>query len=129
MKTYLKTLGCAFFLGLIFFGLGPILFEEYGFTAAALFAALVLIPGWFICHQYAWISNPPGSLWVDMGWAIVAANLAWAWCRYGVSPAGVIPTLLLCGVGIVSGVVVANVVKACIGRHGKDSSQLEKEST
>lgn len=130
MKNYLKILGSSFFLGFVFFGLGPILFEKYGFVVAALFAVFVLVPGWIMCHQYAWIFNPQGSPWVDMGWAVVAANLAWAWGRYGVSPLRMVPILVLCGAGIVIGVVAANIVQIGINRHGrKGSSRRETEES
>jgi len=111
MVPYLKTLIVSFFLGLALFSLGWYVFVHFGLLPSIGAAILIIGFAWFVGHQNGWIYNPPGKPWIDMGWAIAASVMAWAWVKYHANPVEAIPMIVLISCGAFLGALIVFLCK------------------
>ncbi len=122
MKNITKTFLISFLLGLFFLGLGPIIYQVGGFSASAIFVVAILFAGWILCHKFSWISNPPQTPWIDMGWALFASMLGWAWFRFNALPTAAFPTLMLFFAGALGGGFAAYLLGVILQRKNDATS-------
>ena len=122
-KHYLSTFFGAAICGGIAFGIWPELWKSYGIIGG--WAAAVLIIGimWYMNHHNGVIYNPNGKIWLDQGWCIGAAGLAWGTVRYQGELSGILqslPTVLCCLIG---GTLAALAVKAIRSNENKGKEE------
>jgi len=111
MIPYIKTFIVSFLLGLTLFSLGWYVFVYCGLIASIGAAIVILVFFWYVGHQIGWIYNPPEKPWVDMGWAIAASVMAWAWVKYHANPVEAIPMIILICCGTLLGALGAFLIK------------------
>ncbi len=57
---------------------------------------------WYMNHYHGIIANPNGKIWLDQGWCIGSAGIAWGIVRFQggfINFLDAAPTLVLCMVG------------------------------
>ena len=86
MKKYLSTFAGSAICGGFAFGIWPELWKTYGLMGGWLAATLIIGIMWYMNHYHGAILNPPGKIWLDQGWCIGSAGIAWGYHQ-----------LLLCG--------------------------------
>ena len=110
MKKYLSTFCGAAICGGFAFGIWPELWKTYGIIGGWFAATLIIGIMWYMNHYNGVISNPEGKIWLDQGWCIGAAGIAWGIVRFrgDISAfALAVPTLICCLIGgALAGVVV-----------------------
>lgn len=102
MKKYLSTFIGSAICGGFCFGIWPEMWKTYGLLGGWMAAVLIIGVTWYMNHYNGVISNPDGKLWLDQGWCIGTAGIAWGIVRFGGDISAVlttIPTLLCCLVG------------------------------
>ena len=91
MKYYLSTFAGSAICGGFAFGIWPELWKTYGLMGGA-------------------ILNPPGKIWLDQGWCIGSAGIAWGIVRFQGDITNffyAVPTLVCCLIGgALAGIVV-----------------------
>ncbi len=98
MKHLGTVLGSAI-CGALVFGIWPEMWKSYGIMGGWLAATVLISIAWFMNHWLGVIRNPDGRIWVDQGWAVGSAGVAWAMVRFGADFARCLPTLVLCLIG------------------------------
>ncbi len=96
---YGSTVVGAAICGALCFGVWPEMWKSYGIMGGWLTSAIVIAICWYMNHWLAVMSNPPGRLWVDQGWAIGGAGIALAMVRFGAHFLRCVPVLLCCLAG------------------------------
>ena len=122
MSRRLGTLTGAAICGEVVFSVWPEMWKSYGIFGGWMTAAVVISICWYMNHWLGVIDNPEGKLWVDQGWAVGAAGIAWAMVRWqGGLDAFVacLPTLGCCLIGGALGGVFAYQVKKHLPGAGK----------
>ena len=64
------------------FGIWPEMWKSYGIMGGWLAAAILVGICWYMNHWLGIIWNQPGRIWVDQGWAVCSAGIAWAMVRF-----------------------------------------------
>ena len=77
MKYYLSTFAGSAICGGFAFGIWPELWKTYGLMGGWLAATLIIGIMWYMNHYNGAILNPPGKIWLDQGWCIGSAGIAW----------------------------------------------------
>ena len=102
MKKYLSTFCGAAICGGFAFGIWPELWKTYGIMGGWLAATLIIGIMWYMNHYNGVISNPEGKIWLDQGWCIGAAGIAWGIVRFRGDISAfmlAVPTLVCCLIG------------------------------
>jgi hypothetical protein len=89
-------------VGAMAFGIWPEMLKSYGIMGGWITAAIVIGIAWYFNHWLGVINNPEGRIWVDQGWPIGAAGIAWALVRFKGGFAeflSAMPVLVLCVIG------------------------------
>jgi hypothetical protein len=111
MKLVSTAIGGAI-IGALAFGIWPEMWKTYGIMGGWLASAILVGICWYMNHWLGVISNEPGSIWVDQGWAVCAAGIAWGMVRFGSQFYQALPTLICCLIGGgLAGIVAAKVKK------------------
>ena len=82
MKKYLSTFAGSAICGGFAFGIWPELWKTYGLMGGWLAATLIIGIMWYMNHYHGAILNPPGKIWLDQGWCIGSAGIAWGIVRF-----------------------------------------------
>ena len=77
MKQYLSTFAGSAICGGFAFDIWPELWKTYGLMGGWLAATLIIGIMWYMNHYHGAILNPPGKIWLDQGWCIGSAGIAW----------------------------------------------------
>ncbi len=96
---YLSTVIGSAVCGALCFGVWPEMWKSYGILGGWATAAIVISICWYMNHWVGMLRNLPGRIWVDQGWAVSAAGLAWAMVRFGAQFRQAVPVLICCLVG------------------------------
>ena len=113
MKLLSTAVGAAI-CGALCFGVWPEMWKTYGIMGGWLTAAIVIGICWYMNHWVGVIWNRPDRLWVDQGWAVAAAGVAWAVVRFDAQIARALPTVVCCLAGGAAAGIVAARVKKCL---------------
>lgn len=98
--------------GALAFGVWPEMWKTYGIMGGWMTAAIVISICWYMNHWVGMIANPAGRLWVDQGWPIAAAGIAWGMVRFEASFLDTLPVLTCCLIGGgLAGIAAASVKK------------------
>ena len=112
---YLSSMTGAAICGALAFGVWPEMWKTYGIMGGWLTAMIVISIAWYMNHWVGVIDNPPGKLWIDQGWGVGTAGMAWALIRFHGDFSAFIsclPTLGLCLIGgALAGVAATHVQK------------------
>ncbi len=110
MKYYLSTFAGSAICGGFAFGIWPELWKTYGLMGGWLAATLIIGIMWYMNHYNGAILNPPGKIWLDQGWCIGSAGIAWGIVRFQGDITNffyAVPTLVCCLIGgALAGIVV-----------------------
>ena len=99
MKYYLSTFAGSAICGGFAFGIWPELWKTYGLMGGWLAATLIIGIMWYMNHYNGAILNPPGKIWLDQGWCIGSAGIAWGIVRFQGDITNffyAVPTLVCC---------------------------------
>lgn len=102
MKKYLSTFAGSAICGGFAFGIWPELWKTYGLMGGWLAATLIIGIMWYMNHYHGAILNPPGKIWLDQGWCIGSAGIAWGIVRFQGDITNffyAVPTLICCLIG------------------------------
>jgi hypothetical protein len=108
---YLSTIIGGAVVGALVFGIWPEMWKSYGIAGGWLAAVMLIGVAWFMNHWLGVIENPAGKIWVDQGWSIAAAGVAWAVVRFDAAPSQAVGTVACIGLGGVLGGLAAAAVK------------------
>lgn len=97
--------------GALVFGIWPEMWKSYGIMGGWLAAAILISIAWFMNHWLGVIENPDGKIWLDQGWAVGSAGVAWAMVRFGASFPKCLGTLTCCLLGGALAGIAASIVK------------------
>jgi hypothetical protein len=75
------------------------MWKSYGILGGWLTAAIAISICWYMNHWSGLFDNPPGKLWVDQGWAVASAGLAWSVVRFHAQLLEALPVVACCLVG------------------------------
>ncbi len=99
---YVSTIIGSAICGALVFALWPVMWKSYGIMGGWLAAAVLISISWYMNHWLGIIHNPEGKIWIDQGWAVGSAGVAWALVQFkGDFSAfmSCVPTLLCCLIG------------------------------
>jgi hypothetical protein len=115
MKHVSTLIGSAI-CGALVFGIWPEMWKSYGIMGGWLAATILISIAWFMNHWLGVITNSDGRMWIDQGWAVGSAGVAWAIVRFypGVNLVDCLPALILCLIGGALAGVAAVAVKKSI---------------
>ncbi len=99
MIKHVATVTGSAICGALVFAIWPEMWKSYGIMGGWLAAAVLISIAWYMNHWSGIIYNPDGKIWVDQGWAVGSAGVAWAMVRFGAKFHECIPTLVLCLIG------------------------------
>jgi len=102
MRKYLSTFCGAAICGGFAFSIWPEMWKTYGLLGGFLSAFFVISLMWYMNHCNGTIYNPTGKMWLDQGWCIGAAGLAWSIVRFRGDLSAIvhsIPTFVCCLIG------------------------------
>ena len=85
--------------GALCFGIWPEMWKTYGILGGWLTAAVVIGICWYMNHWNGLFSNSADTLWVDQGWAVASAGLAWSMVRFHSQLLQALPVVVCCLVG------------------------------
>ena len=85
--------------GALVFGVWPEMWKSYGIMGGWITAAVVIGICWYMNHWLGVIWNQPGRIWVDQGWAVAAAGIAWAMVRFHAPFLRALPVVFCCLLG------------------------------
>ena len=68
--------------GALGFGIWPEMWKSYGIMGGWLAATILISIAWYMNHWLGVIDNPSGKIWVDQGFAVCSAGIAWAVVRF-----------------------------------------------
>ncbi len=110
MKSVATVIGASI-CGALVFGIWPEMWKSYGLLGGWAAAAILISIAWFMNHWLGVINNPEGRIFVDQGWAVGSAGVAWAIVRFGAEFQQCLPTMAFCLIGGVLGGLAAAAVK------------------
>ena len=119
MKLFGTFIGSAI-CGALVFGIWPEMWKSYGIMGGWLAATILVSISWYMNHWLGTIKNPSGKIWVDQGWAICAAGIAWGMVRFGAQFVQCLPTLICCLIGGVLAGLAAKYVKKQLPRYAEN---------
>ncbi|MGL4293604.1 MAG: Lin0368 family putative glycerol transporter subunit [Bacteroidales bacterium] len=115
MQKYLSTFVGSAICGGFAFGIWPELWKTYGLIGGWAAATLIIGIMWYMNHYNGMIRNPEGKIWLDQGWCIGSAGIAWGIVRFQGDLSAfwdAFPTLVYCLIGgALAGVAVAVIRK------------------
>ena len=99
--------------GSLCFGIWPEMWKSYGILGGWVTAALVISICWYMNHWNGLFANPPGKLWVDQGWAVASAGVAWSMVRFHAQLLAALPVIVCCLIGgAAAGFAAARIAQA-----------------
>lgn len=93
-----------------------------GWLAATLIIGIM----WYMNHYNGAILNPEGHIWLDQGWCIGSAGIAWGIVRFQGDLANFLPaapTLICCLIGGTLAGVAIWVMRSCECRPTKEKEE------
>ena len=131
MKHLGTVLGSAI-CGALVFGIWPEMWKSYGIMGGWLAATVLISIAWFMNHWLGVITNSDGRMWIDQGWAVGSAGVAWGIVRFGGGLSDFFkcaPTLILCLIGgALAGLAAAAVKKSLPAFQGPAQDAGKEES-
>jgi len=109
---YVSTIIGGAIVGALVYGIWPEMWKSYGIAGGWLAAIFLVGIAWFMNHWLGIIDNPSGKIWIDQGWPIASAGVAWAIVRFGATPTAAVGTAVCIALGGVLGGLAAAAVKA-----------------
>ncbi len=85
--------------GALVFAIWPEMWKTYGIMGGWLAATILISISWYMNHWLGVIDNPEGKIWVDQGFAVCSAGIAWAIVRFDAIPLQCLPTLICLALG------------------------------
>jgi hypothetical protein len=98
MKYFSTIIGSAI-CGALVFAIWPEMWKSYGIMGGWLAATILISIAWYMNHWLGVIHNPDGRIWVDQGFAVCSAGIAWGIVRFDAVPAQCLPTLICLAIG------------------------------
>ena len=86
-------------------------------------AAIVISICWYMNHWLGIVWNEKGRIWVDQGWAVSSAGIAWGMVRFNSQIRHAVPVVLCC----LLGGALAGVAAAQVKRHHPTFQPPKKE--
>ena len=127
MKHVSTLIGSAI-CGALVFGIWPEMWKSYGIMGGWLAATILISIAWFMNHWLGVITNSDGRMWIDQGWCVGSAGVAWAMVRFGANFAECIPTLVLCLIGGGLAGIAAAAVKKSVPAFQPPAKEGKEES-
>ena len=130
MKHVSTVIGSAI-CGALVFGIWPEMWKSYGIMGGWLAATILISIAWFMNHWLGVITNSDGRMWIDQGWAVGSAGVAWAIVRFYPDKLLVdcLPVLGLCLIGGGLAGVAAFAVKKSIPAFQAPADDAGKEDS
>jgi hypothetical protein len=114
--------------GALCFGIWPEMWKTYGIMGGWITAAIVISICWYMNHWLGVVWNEKGRIWVDQGWAVSSAGIAWAMVRFNSQFRQAVPAILCClAGGALAGVAAAQVKKHLPGFQPAAAPAAPKE--
>jgi len=111
MKLVSTAIGGAI-IGALAFGIWPEMWKSYGIMGGWLAAAILVGISWYMNHWLGIVWNEPDRIWIDQGWAVCSAGIAWGMVRFNAQFVQALPTVVCCLIGgTLAGVAAAHVKK------------------
>jgi hypothetical protein len=98
MRHFSTIIGSAI-CGALVFAIWPEMWKSYGIMGGWLAATILISIAWYMNHWLGVIDNPCGKIWVDQGFAVCSAGIAWAIVRFDAVPLRCLPTLICLAIG------------------------------
>ena len=98
MRLFSTVIGSAI-CGALVFAIWPEMWKSYGIMGGWLAATILISISWYMNHWLGVIYNPDGKIWVDQGFAVCSAGIAWAVVRFGAVLWQCLPTLICLATG------------------------------
>ena len=98
MRHFATFVGSAI-CGAACFAVWPEMWKSYGIMGGWLAAAILISIMWYMNHWLGVIENPDGKIWVDQGFAVCSAGIAWAVVRFDAAVLQCLPTLICLAIG------------------------------
>ena len=96
---YLSTFIGSAVCGSLAFGVWPEMWKSYGIMGGWLTATIVISICWYMNHWLGIIDNSGDRVWIDQGWPIFSAGVAWAAVRFDAQVVHALPGIVCCFVG------------------------------
>ena len=128
MRILSTTVGAAV-CGAMVFGIWPEMWKSYGIMGGWLAAAILIGICWYMNHRLGMIWNDPGRAWVDQGWAVCAAGIAWAVVRFHAELLQCLPTLVCCLIGGSLAGALAAKLKPTLPGFEAEAGKTREETT
>lgn len=124
---HVSTLVGSAICGALVFGIWPEMWKSYGIMGGWLAATILISIAWFMNHWLGVITNSDGRMWIDQGWAVGSAGVAWAIVRFYPHQSFVkcLPALILCLIGGALAGIVAVAVKKSVPAFGAPSDDAD----
>lgn len=116
-RSYLSTLIGSAICGALVFAIWPEMWKSYGIMGGWLAATILISISWYMNHWLGVIQNPAGKIWVDQGFAVCSAGIAWATVRFGATIWRCLPTLICLVIGGALASWAAAQVKTVLPRY------------
>ena len=108
---YTATIIGGALVGTMVFGIWPEMWKSYGIFGGWLAGFVIIGFAWFLNHWLGVTHNPDGKVWIDQGWAVAAAGIAWTAVRFGAPLYQAAGPILFIGLGGLLGGIAAYAVK------------------
>lgn len=130
MKHVSTLIGSAI-CGALVFGIWPEMWKSYGIMGGWLAATILISIAWFMNHWLGVITNSDGRIWIDQGWAVGSAGVAWGIVRFYPNEHLVdcLPVLGLCLIGGALAGVAAVAVKKSVPAFQTPADDSKKEDS
>ena len=122
-KKHFSTFTGAAICGAACFAIWPEMWKSYVIMGGWLAATIIISIMWYMNHWLGVMENPPGKIWVDQGFAVSAAGIAWGVVRFDAVLAQALPTLICCAIGGVLAAGAAVAVKQVLPRYNGQADQ------
>jgi hypothetical protein len=128
IKKHISTFIGGAIVGSLSFGIWPEMWKSYGIMGGFLTATLVIGTMWYMNHWLGVMENATGKLWVDQGFPIMGAGIAWGLVRFYPDAKfyHILPTLICCVIGgLLAGWAAHHVKQVAPGWHTQDKQEDE----
>ena len=128
MRLFSSFIGSAI-CGALVFAIWPEMWKSYGIMGGWLAATILISIAWYMNHWLGVIDNPGGKIWVDQGFAVCSAGIAWAIVRFEAVPLQCLPTLICLAIGGALAGWAAVHVKSVLPRFMPQETDKQTEAT